>query len=371
MAKIRVLYTLNEARIAGTERHVVYLLNNLNRDLFEPYVVCFAEGPLIEMLQKQKIEARALPRNRFLDFSVAKQLYDLIRKENIDLVHSHCGHFSFWVAKIAGVRRLIETRHGLYFNYDEIDHISPVTYWLNKAKASFVNLTLTVNTFDKQLLIEKFKVPAHKIQSVLNGIDLENIEKAVRSSNSLEELKITKSAPVVGTVARLTEQKGLRYFLESIPLIQAEFPDAQFVIVGDGELKGELIRIAEKHGILQKIIFTGYREDAIAIMSLFEVFVQPSLWEGTAYTILEAMALKLPVVATAVFGNREAVVHEETGYLVETRTSVQIADKVIYLLKNRNKAKEMGKNGFERIKKMYLAKEMTRQIEQIYLELLN
>ena len=371
MGKIRILYTLNEARMAGTERHVLYLLKNLNRELFDPHVVCFSEGPLIEMLRKQQIDARSLPRKRFLDFPVAKRLFDLIKETKIALVHSHCGHFSFWVAKIAGVRHLIETRHGLYFNYDELDHIRPMAYWLNKAKASFVNLTLTVNTFDRQLLIEKFNIPERKIEAVMNGVDLEDIKNAVSSSRVLDELKIRKGAPVVGTVARLTEQKGLRYFVESIPLIRTKFPDTQFVIVGDGELRSELVREAEKHQVLTNIIFTGYRENAISIMSIFDVFVLPSLWEGTAYTILEAMALKLPVVATAVFGNREVVVHGETGNLIEPRNSAQIAHAVIKLLSDKQRAKIMGENGFKRIERLFSAKEMTRKIEQIYLELLN
>jgi glycosyltransferase involved in cell wall biosynthesis len=371
MSKIRILYTLNEARMAGTERHVLYLLKNLDRELFEPHVVCFSKGPLIEMLRKQRIDARALPRKRFLDFPAAKRLFDLIKETKIDLVHSHCGHFSFWVAKIAGVRHLIETRHGLYFNYDELDHIRPVTYWINKAKASFVNLTLTVNTFDKQLLIEKFNIPERKIEAVLNGIDLEDLNDAMSPTKILDELKIRTRAPVVGTVARFTEQKGLRYFVESIPLIRTKFPDTQFVIVGDGEQRSELVRVAEKHQVLPNILFTGYRENAISIMSIFDVFVLPSLWEGTAYTILEAMALKLPVVATAVFGNREVVVDGETGYLVEPRNSAQIAEAVIKLLTDRQKAKILGENGFKRIERLFSAKEMTRKIEQIYLELLN
>jgi len=371
MAKYKILCTLNQARVAGTEKHLLIILKNLNRDLFEPAVLCFSDGPLIELLREQGIKAWALQRERFLDYSTAKKTYRLIKENKFDLLHSHCGQFACIIAKLAGVPYLIETRHGLYLNFDQLDKVNFLRSLINKNKAKFVDMTITVNKIDKKILSEKFGAPENKIREVANGLDLEEIKSLKIAAQIKNELQIAPGCNIVGTVARFTEQKGLKYFVEAAKLIKEQIPNCKFIIVGDGELKNSLIKFAQNIGIYQEIIFTGYRVDAVSILSIFDIFVLPSLWEGMPYTILEAMALKKPVVATNVFGNSEIVLNGKTGNLVSPRDSFAISKAVIALLKNKEKAKKMGENGFHRIKTDFSGKKMTEKIEHIYLELLN
>jgi len=371
MAKYKILCTLNQARVAGTEKHLLIILKNLNRDLFEPAVLCFSDGPLIELLREQGIKAWALQRERFLDYSTAKKTYRLIKENKFDLLHSHCGQFACIIAKLAGVPYLIETRHGLYLNFDQLDKVNFLRSLINKNKAKFVDMTITVNKIDKKILSEKFGAPENKIREVANGLDLEEIKSLKIAAQIKDELQIAPGCNIVGTVARFTEQKGLKYFVEAAKLIKEQIPNCKFIIVGDGELKNSLIKFAQNIGIYQEIIFTGYRVDAVSILSIFDIFVLPSLWEGMPYTILEAMALKKPVVATNVFGNSEIVLNGKTGNLVSPRDSFAISKAVIALLKNKEKAKKMGENGFHRIKTDFSGKKMTEKIEHIYLELLN
>jgi len=372
MAKYKILCTLNQARVAGTEKHLLIILKNLNRDLFEPAVLCFSDGPLIQLLREQGIRAWSLPRERFLDYSTAKKTYRLIKENKFDLLHSHCGQFACIIAKLAGVPYLIETRHGLYLNYDQLDKVTFLRSLIIKSKARFVDMTITVNKIDKKLLSEKFGAPENRIRDVANGLDLEEIKSLkITTAQIKDELQIAPGCNIVGTVARFTEQKGLQYFVEAAKLIKQQIPNCKFIIVGDGELKNSLIDLAQNIGVYQDIIFTGYRSDALSIMSAFDIFVLPSLWEGMPYTILEAMALKKPVVATHVFGNSEIVLNAKTGNLVPPRDSVAISKAVTTLLKNKQEAKKMGENGFHRIKTDFSGKKMTEKIEHTYLELLN
>ncbi len=373
MAKYKILCTLNQARVAaGTEKHLLLLLQNLNRDLFEPAVVCFSDGPLIKRLREQGIKAWSLPRERFFDYSTAKRMYHLIKEHKFDLLHSHCGQFACIIAKLAGVPYLIETRHGLYLNYDQLNKVSFLRSLINKRKAKFVDLTLTVNETDKKLLIEKFRAPKNKVREVTNGLDMEEIQSLkINSAQIKHELQIASSCNIVGTVARFSEEKGLRYFVQALKLIKEQIPNCKFIIVGDGKLKNSLINSAKNTGVYQDVIFAGFRADAVSLMSIFDIFVLPSLSEGLPYAILEAMALKKPVVATNVFGNNEIVLNEKTGILVPPRDSYAISEAVVHLLRNKEKAKEMGENGFHRVKMEFSAKKMTEKIEQTYLELLN
>ena len=368
----KVLYTLNYARVAGTERHLLHVLENLNKDKFNASVVCFSDGPLIDFLKKRGIDAWAIKRDSFFDLRAAKELYNLLKDKKFDLLHSHCGHFSCIIAKIAKVPYIIETRHGLYFNYDDLDKINFFEYLVNKYKAKMLDLTLTVSKIDQDLLTEKFNVSHNKVKNIQNGIDVSVIGKTSNDMASIKkDLGIHNKDKIVGTVARFTEQKGLKYLIDSIQNVKKEIPNSKFVIVGDGELKNQLISMATRNGNQTDIVFTGYRNDAINLMSTFDVFVLPSLWEGMPYSILEAMALKIPVVATNVFGNKELIVDGKTGILVPPRNGEAIAEAIVVLLTDNKKAKEMGKEGYQRVKNSFSAKKMTEQIEQTYLELIN
>lgn len=368
MSKKKILYTLNNARLAGTEKHVLLLTRHLDKDMFEPSVVCFSDGPLIDTFRREGVEAYPFLRNTLFDYHVARDLLNFIKEKCFDIVHSHCGHFSCVVAKLAGVRHIIETRHGLYLNYDQIQNVGLKDYWLAKAKARFVDLTLTVADVDKDILVDRFHVPANRVKSISNGL---NIDELYSAENTESGIPSKHGHKVIGTVARFTEQKGLRYFIRAIKDIKKAFPETQFVVVGDGLLRDELVCLAQKLGLHNDIWFAGYRQDAISLMASFDIFVLPSLWEGMPYVVLEAMALKRPVVTTRVFGNVEVVQDGITGLLVPPRDSTAIAKAVIHLLENPEKLKAMGERGFERIQQHFSAETMTRNVEQTYLELLD
>lgn len=372
MPQYKILYTLNQARIAGTEQHLLTLLDHLRRDLFSPYVVCFSEGPLVSFLNHVGITAFAFPRKAVVDFSAGRRLLHFIREQRFDLLHSHCGQYSCLIGKLAGIPHLIETRHGLYFNYDELNHVGPVSRFVNRWKASFVDLTLTVCETDKKLLMDRFHVPEEKMRAVLNGIEAESLDQLCRDQESFaRDMNLSGNSPIVGTVARFAEQKGLAYLIQAIPLVLRQLPQARFLIVGDGELREHLLNLTRKLQICESITFLGYRKDACKIISTFDVFVLPSLWEGLPYTILEAMALKRPVVTTNVFGNVETVIDGETGYLVPPRDADALAAAILKLLKDPDQAAEMGRRGHNRVSTHFSAHTMTRKIEEIYLELLN
>ncbi len=370
MNKIKILYTLNYARVAGTEKHLLYLLKHLDTKQFEPIVVCFAKGPLVKMLRDKGIKAYSLPRKKFFDFSTALALYRLIRKHKVKIIHSHCGQFSCVVGKIAGVPHLLETRHGLYFYFDRVPRLGLADQIVTRAKASFVDLTLIVSKTDEDLLLNKFKIHKTKIRRVSNGLDEDELKESSDPKRLKSDLRIPLDRKIIGSVARLSDEKGVRYLILAIKETVAQFPNCHFVIVGDGPLRKEIETLAQDKGIIENLTMTGYRENAVEIMSLFDIFVLPSLCEGMPYTILEAMMLKKPVVASDIFGNRELVKNKETGYLVTPKSPEELSNSILSLLRNEGKAQKMGKNGARLTKRYFSAKKMSIAIQKIYLELL-
>lgn len=372
MKKLKTLYTLNYARVAGTEKHVLYLLKHLNRDIFEPHVVCFSEGPLIDLLKSKNIKSYAIVRKHFLDVSAALKLFQYLKKNKFDIVHSHCGQFACVLAKLAGIKTVIETRHGLYLYFDQVDRISLFKHYITRLKATLVDLTLTVSMEDETLLTGIFKIKKNKVKYIRNGIAInEIIKNNTKLEQITDELEIQKGCKIVGTVSRFSDEKGIIYFIKSIKKIKKLYTNSHFVIVGDGPLKEELYKEVQKENIGNFITFTGYRHDALAIMSIFNVFVLPSLCEGMPYTLLEAMALKIPIVASNIFGNKELVINNDSGFLIEPKDIDAIAKSVFTLIKNPQKAKKMGEAGFKRVEQNFTAEKMTKEIEQTYLELIN
>jgi len=222
---------------------------------------------------------------------------------------------------------------------------------------------LAVSKKEKELLIKR-GVNKKKITVVYNGIDLTPYLQSVNIENKKNKLEIDKNATIIGTVARLTPVKGIHFFIQSIPKILSQQPSSIFLIVGDGYIRKELEDFAVKIGIKESIIFTGYRKDIPSLLKIFDIFVMPSLKEGLPYAVIEAMAASKPVVATNVAGNNELVVNGKTGILCASKNPDALSEAIISLLNDKDKIINMGKKGFNLIKKNYSITNIIKQLEQ-------
>jgi len=166
-------------------------------------------------------------------------------------------------------------------------------------------------------------------------------------------LGLKREALVVGAVGRLTKQKGYAILLDAAALVLKKLPQTRFLIIGSGELQGELKRHAQSLGINTKVIFTGARKDIEELIAVMDVFVSSSLWEGLSTAVLESMAVKVPVVATRVSGSSELIQHGRTGLLVPPGDPKSLADGIMLLLTNRQKAISMSIEAYRRLKENF------------------
>ena len=151
--------------------------------------------------------------------------------------------------------------------------------------------------------------------------------------------------PLIGTVGRLTRQKGIDTFLATAARISEELPNARFVIAGDGELRDELQRMVRELGLEQRVSFLGYRQDMLNVIGGLDIMLYLSRWEPFANTLLEAMAVGTPVVATDVGGNAEAIVEGESGRLVPSESADAAANAAIDLIRNEDVRTKLQENG--------------------------
>ena len=236
--------------------------------------------------------------------------------------------------------------------------------------SGFTKKTIAVSESVKESCIKKRKVNKDKLIVMHNGIPINEFIPLEKEQilKEREKFNVNPDTKVIGTVARLREEKGVRFIIESVPKILDIFPDTKFFIAGDGPLKHELENLSKDLGVNDQIIFAGFRNDIPSVLSIIDFFVAPSLTEGSPIGILEAMAMGKPIVATNVGGIKEILKDGETGLFVPSKDSESLAQKAIYLLKNENVAKCLGEKAREESRK-YDISLYIRNLEAQYLKL--
>jgi glycosyltransferase involved in cell wall biosynthesis len=202
-----------------------------------------------------------------------------------------------------------------------------------------------------------------RVTVVHNAVRAEPFEAATDRGGALPE---ASGRPVVLTLARLEAQKGLEYLVGAASLV----PDASFLIAGDGGERQRLEALAREKGLADRVRFLGYRDDARQLLATCDIFVLPSLFEGLPVSVLEAMAAGKPVVATAIPGTDEAVLHGATGLLVPPADPVALAGAINAVLSDPTLARRLGEAGRERVQQHFSAGRMVERIMALYEELL-
>ncbi|MCX7661414.1 MAG: glycosyltransferase, partial [Candidatus Omnitrophica bacterium] len=205
---------------------------------------------------------------------------------------------------------------------------------------------------------------------IYNSIELDRFTVNYESPNLRKELRIEDNEIVIGTVSRLVPQKGIDILLEAAKELMSGFTQVKFLIVGDGYLRKDLETKAKLLRIEDKVIFTGLRKDIFLLLSIMDIFVQPSLKEGLPLSVLEAQATGVPVIAANVPGNNELIIHKETGLLVPPQDKEALRQSLSFLIKNYSLAKEMAQRAKEYCQQKFNAKIMIQQIDKLYSQLL-
>jgi len=279
-------------------------------------------------------------------------------------------------ARLAGVPIKIYTAHGFYF-HDEMPRAKRLFHVLLERMAGrWSDFIFTQSDEDRLTAIREKIAKSDRIVTIGNGVNLERFdpvripeeEKAKRR----REFYIPPDAPVVGIIGRMVREKGYMEFIEAAALILKEIPRAHFLCIGDElqsdyDASGNLFRNRIHHlGLHDRIHFAGMRSDIPELLSILTVYTLPSYREGMPRSIIEAMAMGLPVVATRIRGCREEVVEGETGYLVPPRDAAALAQAVLGLLKASDRAESMGRAGRERALTLFSEKLVLERQLDIY-----
>jgi glycosyltransferase involved in cell wall biosynthesis len=367
---MNILQLISSQGFFGAENVVLQLASELNKSQWGGNLTVGefenSQSPNLELIERCRengIATASFPCQGRIDFRAIFLLRKFIRKKKIDIVHSH-GYKSNTYSLFASygmAKGLVATCHNWLGNdlkmksYARLDR-----FFLKRFKK-----VIAVSDAVKYRLLSS-GVSSRKISVIRNGISLVPFEPTNSGINKKDELGISASAKVIGTVSRISEEKGHRYLLNAADEITKKYKEVIFLIVGDGPLMPALQRKYDS----PQIIFTGFRKDILQLYQCMDIFVLPSLNEGLPMALLEAMASKLPVVATRVGAIPQLVKDRESGFLVEPGDQDAIKLSLVSLLNNSQLAQSMGQRGYEIVKESYSAQRMAEDYLNIYKEVI-
>jgi glycosyltransferase involved in cell wall biosynthesis len=290
----------------------------------------------------------------------------VIRQENADIVHLHgwiAANFGRIAGRIAGVPTVMH-EHGVDPNFPAVQRN------VDRLLSRFTHTAVAVSSSVRDFLINKRFVDPAKIRVIYNGTPLEKFALPERAivDRAKADLGIPAGSRVVGTVGRLDTQKGITYLLHAARRVKEACPDVYFLIVGDGPLRAQYEAEARDLGLAESVIFTGHRSDLPALLSMFDVQVFPSLWEGLPLTLIESMASGRPIVSTNVDGLGEALTDGKNAVVVPPAAWEPLAEGTIRLLTDRELAHRLGENAFTRSKD-FDNRITVKKLEDLYEEL--
>lgn len=341
-------------------KFVLPLMERLREEGFEVFFACNDLGYKVNIEERGftgfKIDIQRNI-NPFSAITSIWQLYKILRKEKVDIIHVHtpiAAIIGRIAAKLAGTRRVIYTVHGFYVS-------NRFFYTLEKLFCKyFTDFIFTVSDEDKEFALKEGFILKDNISSINSvGIDTERFNpsavKAIDKADARKFVGVSEDDIVIGFIGRIVREKGVLDLYDAFRDIAKDINNAKLVLIGPWDLGERDTRTKEmldeniaQDGMENRVVITGQREDIPEMLSILDIFVLPSYREGMPVSLLEAMAMELPVIATAIRGCREEL-DESSGILYEPGNIEALRNALTYLIEHKEKAREMGINARNRV----------------------
>lgn len=383
MTRTRIAYFTASLEVGGSERQMVALNAGLPDDQYEKHIICLsgfgpleadarATGATLHDVAYPRIRTAGTISLRSLPAALGalQRMVKLLREIQPDILHTMlpvCNVMGSVAGKFARVPHIVCTKLALGV-YRDTSRLLPILEDMTDGLFDLVHCKSQGIVDD---VTRREPIPVSKTRVVYNGLHALRYEN-VDGSIVRNEFGIAPDATVIGMVANLIPYKGHSDVIDAMPEIVAKYPTIRFLFVGrDTGILGSLREQARALGVLEHIVFTGERRDIPELMAAMDLFVSASHQEGFSNVLLEAMASGLPIVATRVGGNPEAVKDGVTGIIVAPHSARQIEQALMVMLGDREKAREMGQHGRARVSELFSYEAMISGLRMFYGEVLS
>jgi L-malate glycosyltransferase len=369
--RVHVAYFIDQlCEAGGAERMLLNTIRLIPKERFRCSLITFKLDSSLELFRSLPCPYFVYPLQRTYDwnaFRTSWAIREFLERENVQIVHTFHETADLWggfISKIGGHRILVSSRRDMGI-LRSLKH--DIGY---RVISPLFDLVLTVSEEVRQLCIRKDHLVPRKVATLYNGLEPQSVtpRKGLRTL-----LSVDSSTPIVATVGNIRPVKGIDILVETAAIVAGQRPDALFLVIGptsDLEYFRQIKARINDLGVSSNVHFFGEASDVAALLRCCDIFFLPSRSEGFSNALIEAMACSLPCVATNVGGNREAILHGQSGYLVDSEDAEGAAARILALLGDPDSAFKMGAAGRKIVENRFTADVMIEQLVGHYERLL-
>ena len=370
MRQINILQISNSKVYGGNEEHIRALIKYLDKEKFSVLTAVPKNSESGAVLKNEGFEIAYNEIQPKFSLRSLKNVMRIIHENNIHIIHTHNRREDLLgtaASLICAIPHVVTIHDRINMNQEgkRVNNFNAMFYkFILKHMPKKI---IAVSDATKKDLVQELKINKHKVTHIVNGTDFERLNVSIDTHKEREKL--------VGIIARVRNKqigkKGHIYFLQACKIVLEGHKNVTFAICGEDSITRECLEsICRKLNIHEHVRFLGYRKDIANVISMCDIIVQPSLFEGLPRVLVEAMYLEKPVVGTDVDGIREIIEHGKTGLLIPSKDARSLASAIIQLLDNEGLASKLGRNANKFIKSNYDARVMAQQTELLYQKLL-
>jgi len=365
---ITVIHVDTERTWRGGEKQVFNLATKLPSSQFRSVIAAPVKSALYDKAVKAGIPVIALRSAAEVSFRQYADIKKGVEYHNADLIHVHTSH---GLISAALVRKYSKIPLKVVYSRRTDFHLR--TSVLNISQRKYLwgaDRIISVSDGIKRVLASD-GIPERKVTTIYSGIDLDSFVPHELNDSVRMEFNIPRNIPLIGMVAALVNHKDPLNYLKAAEIVGEKNPDAIFLLIGAGKMWEEMELLLKESKMRDRFIMTGFRRDVPRLLSALDIFCMTSREEGLCTSILDAMAMEIPVVATFAGGIPEAVKDGYTGLLAPIEDSPGIAEKILFLLNNRDLAIKMGKAGRERVEEIFDVQTTVLRTAEVYRNLIH
>ncbi len=368
--KINILYIIDQlCGMAGTERHLLYLVSRLDKERFNCYVCCFIgeEHGMVEKIRAEGIKVFDLNLNRIYSPIApmkALAIRKIIKDNNIDIVqcfHFKSDTFGVFTSHFSGISNIISSRR------DMGDLKTNRQRFLSNLVNRYISRYIMVCDRVGAKFHQTEDIPLQSMSTIYNGVDLEVFDLRKKTIKKRADIGLSTGDFVVGSTAIFRPEKSYHVFFEAIEILLEKIDNLKAVVIGHGPLREHFTNYCNDGPLKDVVKFVGRVEDVDNYLPVLDVFcLVPSSNEGFSNAIIEAMAMGRAIVTTDVGGNGEAVINGETGFVIPPDNAQKLAERIMYLYENPKVLRDMGVKARTRAEEVFSLDAMIKRHEELY-----
>ncbi|MFH0924202.1 MAG: glycosyltransferase family 4 protein [bacterium] len=363
----KIMFVSHGTALGGSPISCLKLIKGIDKNIFTPIFAYREYGSVVDLIKKEGVISYEVGQKGFLGLAYILHFYKIMTKEKVALVHLNTLTSYYKYAAIAAYLKKLPI---VWFIREDpqAKRCRKLKFWIKNLATKIVPVSYDISNN------LPFTPKNGNVKVIHNGVDLDEFQP--KDSQFLKKLySLPENERLAGTIASLEERKGIEYLIRAIPSVKEEVQGFKVIITGEDRTskKKYLQKLQElviELGCERDIIFTGALTNINEVLNSLDIFILPTLWEGLARTILEAMACAKPVIATNAGGNRELIIDGDNGLLIPLQSSEAISKAIICLLKDDHLRHEMGKKARSRAEREFSVQRYVRGVEELYLSLL-